>query len=78
MSGHSKWANIKHKKEKTQAAAKEKKPKNEKPKKPKKPVYVFKLDELDNELLIDQIEAIPTAKRTREQLVKIKDFTPPY
>lgn len=51
---------------------------NAKPKKPKKPVYIFKLDELDNEFLIDQIEAIPTAKRTREQLVKIKDFTPPY
>lgn len=51
---------------------------NAKPKKPKKPVYVFKLDELDNELLIDQIEAIPTAKRTREQLIKIKEFTQPY
>ena len=51
---------------------------NAKPKKPKKPVYIFKIDELDNEFLIDQIEAIPTAKRTREQLVKIKDFTPPY
>lgn len=51
---------------------------NAKPKKPKKPVYIFKLDELDNEFLIDQIEGIPTAKRTREQLVKIKDFTPPY
>lgn len=51
---------------------------NAKPKKPKKPVYIFKMDELDNEFLIDQIEAIPTAKRTREQLVKIKDFTPPY
>jgi cell division protein FtsZ len=52
--------------------------KNAKPKKPKKPVYIFKLDELDNELLIDQIEAIPTAKRTREQLIKIKEFTQPY
>ena len=51
---------------------------NAKPQKPKKPVYIFKIDELDNEFLIDQIEAIPTAKRTREQLVKIKDFTPPY
>lgn len=51
---------------------------NAKPKKPKKPVYIFKLDELDNELLIDQIEAIPTAKRTREQLIKIKEFTQPY
>ena len=51
---------------------------NAKPKKPKKPVYIFKLDELDNELLIDQIEAIPTAKRTREQLFIIKEFKQPY
>jgi cell division protein FtsZ len=43
--------------------------------KPRTPVYLFKLDELDNELLIDQIEAIPTARRTREQLIKLREFT---
>lgn len=40
-----------------------------------RPVYIFSPDELDNELLIDQIEAIPTAKRTREQLQKIKEYS---
>lgn len=49
--------------------------KNAKPIKPSTPVYLFKPDELDNELLIDQIEAIPTARRTREQLIKLKEFT---
>ncbi|MBO5678284.1 MAG: cell division protein FtsZ [Bacteroidaceae bacterium] len=44
-------------------------------KKPRRPVYIFSQEELDNELLIDQIEAIPTAKRTREQLQKIKEFS---
>ena len=44
-------------------------------KKPNRPVYIFSQDELDNELLIDQVEAIPTAKRTREQLLKIKEFS---
>ena len=44
-------------------------------KKPNRPVYIFSQDELDNELLIDQIEAIPTAKRTREQLLRIKEFS---
>lgn len=43
--------------------------------KPRRPVYIFAQEELDNELLIDQIEAIPTAKRTREQLQKIKEFS---
>lgn len=43
--------------------------------KPRRPVYLFAQEELDNELLIDQIEAIPTAKRTREQLQKIKEFS---
>lgn len=44
-------------------------------KKPNRPVYIFSQDELDNELLIDQVEAIPTAKRTREQLLRIKEFS---
>lgn len=43
--------------------------------KPRRPVYIFSQDELDNELLIDQVEAIPTAKRTREQLLRIKEFS---
>lgn len=44
-------------------------------KKPNRPVYIFSQDELDNELLIDQVEAIPTAKRTRELLLRIKEFS---
>jgi hypothetical protein len=43
--------------------------------KPRTPVYIFKPEDLNNELLIDQIEAIPTARRSREQLVKLKEFT---
>ena len=43
--------------------------------KPRRPVYLFAQEERDNELLIDQIEAIPTAKRTREQLQNIKEFS---
>jgi hypothetical protein len=50
--------------------------KNFKPRsKPRTPVYIFKPEDLSNELLIDQIEAIPTARRTREQLLKLKEFT---
>ncbi|MBR4297730.1 MAG: cell division protein FtsZ [Bacteroidaceae bacterium] len=49
--------------------------KNAKPIKPSIPVYLFKPEDLDNELLIDQIEAIPTALRTREQLIKLREFT---
>lgn len=50
--------------------------KNFKPRsKPRTPVYIFKPEDLNNELLIDQIEAIPTARRTREQLLKLKEFT---
>lgn len=45
--------------------------------KPRRPVYIFSPDELDNELLIDQVEAIPTAKRTREQLQRIKEYSQP-
>ena len=45
--------------------------------KPKRPVYIFSPEDLDNELLIDQVEVIPTAKRTREQLQKIKEYSQP-
>jgi cell division protein FtsZ len=45
--------------------------------KPKRPVYIFSPEDLDNELLIDQVEAIPTAKRSREQLQKIKEYSQP-
>ena len=45
--------------------------------KPRRPVYIFSPDELDNELLIDQVETIPTAKRTREQLQRIKEYSQP-
>ena len=45
--------------------------------KPKRPVYIFSPEDLDNELLIDQVETIPTAKRTREQLQRIKEYSQP-
>jgi hypothetical protein len=38
------------------------------------PIYIYDLNDLDNELLIHNVDTFPTAKRTREQLIKFRAF----
>ena len=38
------------------------------------PIYIYDLNDLDNELLIHNVDTFPTANRTREQLIKFRAF----
>ena len=40
--------------------------------------YIFAPNDFDNELIIDTIDALPPTKRTREDMVKIKQFSKKY